>query len=102
MPLPQFPPEALQVLRIIRAEVPRPWELPIFGNDDVYFLRWDDCNDACPMGLHTQSTKPDPGFAYDFAGGRCSQTGVNEFGIWWDSIDEEDAPAAVDFVWKVA
>lgn len=105
MSLPKFPREGLQVLRIIRAEVPRPKELPVhFGSCG---LRWaknpphfsHNNTNCCPMGLHPKSVFPAPVASLAFAKGRCSMAGVVSFGYWWDSIKSHDAQAAVDFIW---
>ena len=96
MSLPKFPRHSLQVLRIIRAEVERPKELPS-RPEHGWALRWGR---HCPMGLHNSSTVPAPAQSRQFAGGRCSTQGVYEFWrSWWDDITPDQAQAAMDFIW---
>ena len=103
MPLPKFPRQALQVLRIIRAEVPRPEELPepIKMTDGHMSLRFVKSGKAsCPMGHHPKSEARCPVFARHFAAGRCKGDNVWSFARWWDSIPVGYAQAAIDFIWK--
>lgn len=90
--LPKFPRQSLQVLRIIRDEVPRPERLPT-GDCE---LRWGR---YCPMGLHDDSLKPSPAFPENFAGGRCKEGPVWRFAYWWDKIKTCYAQEGVDFIW---
>ena len=103
MSLPKFPRSALQVLRIIRAEVPRPEELP--ARYRYVALRWFIPDNAtghwncCPMGRHHKSTVPGPCASIHFADGRCAESSVLSFGHWWDEIGQSSAQEARDFVW---
>lgn len=109
MKLPKFPPQALQVLRIIRAEVPRPSGVPTWERlgDGNWALRWMrgyprsvvGCVGYCPMGLHPDSANHAPMYHWNFAGMRCGERGVRYFGAWFDSIARDQAQAAVDFIW---
>jgi len=94
--LPKFPRRALQVLRIIREDVPRPDSLPKGTYTCIDSLRWDG---YCPMGLHPDSTMRCPG-ASGFAGRRCDPRSVFVFGLWWDKHRESNAEEAVNFIWK--
>lgn len=107
MTLPKFPKQALQVLRIIRTEVPRNGKLPGVYSGNV--LRWIDppatwCfrRNCCPMGLHSSSTQSAPMVPVHFAGGRCHAPAVLAFAKWWDSIPTSLAQEAVDFIWGQA
>ena len=110
MTLPKFPRGALQVLRVIRADVPRPEKLPCSESES--HLRWPakrgtgyDGLDAeygvCPMGLHPESTCYRPTCTGSFADGRCADASVERFFCWWDRINPAYAAEAVDFVWPV-
>lgn len=96
MSLPKFPKQALQVLRIIRDDVPRPEELPN-GDERGDKLTW--CGLFCPMGLHPKSSSSLPSCSDQFANGQCAESSTAAFLEWWDGIEEEDAQAAVDFIW---
>ena len=96
MSLPKIPRKALQLLRIIRAEVPKPRELPLRPGGG-WALRWGSC---CPMGLHDDSSFDAPGSGHDFAGGRCATDSVLAFWSgWWERILPYQAQEAVDFIW---
>ena len=86
-----IPPECMPVVLVLRRDVPRPKDLPVFSYGRFRFRY------SCPMGLHKDSTKPCPGWSEQFANGECTHDEVVTFGKWWDS--QTDAAAAVDAVW---
>lgn len=101
MSLPKFPRNALQVLRAIRAEVPRPDTLPGYTRLNTYWLRWTatGCGGhICPMGLLPFSALGEPTQADDLQC-RFLDSSVRAFYEWWDSLTIIQAQEAVEFIW---
>lgn len=91
-----IPAAAMEVVRILRRDVPRPKELPKMDTN-LKYLRWPD--GECAAGLHPASKLKTPSLSYSFAHGECSDQAVYEFTKWWDHLALADAPAAMDLIW---
>ena len=90
-----MPPAAEKIAALIRAQVPRPAELP----ETWGALRFDR---RCPMGLLPGARQRLPAYEEDFCVGRAPGTDdeIKAFAYWWDR--QHDAAEAVDAVWGEA
>lgn len=96
-----IPEAAIPVRDLIRQYVPRPEELPVYGNDDdtlIPALRFGQC---CPLGMLPGAPEPTPSVLWmpslSPLLNDIQRESVREFYKWWDSLN--DARAAVDAVW---
>jgi hypothetical protein len=91
-----YPPECQAIIDAIRAEVPRPKELPRPTYDAHHGLGFGE-DGRSPLGLlmwDCAEPRPSVGIR-DF-----DPYAVAEFSLWWDWLD--DPQAAVDAVWGPA
>ena len=97
-----MPSAAAKIAAVIRAQVPRPAELPV-GMPNYEHLRWRK-NGRCPMGLLSGARTWCPTFERSFEPNESPGTDdeLQAFADWWDSLSESDAAAAVDAVWGEA
>ena len=96
MPLPDI---AKPVVEVLRRDVPRPAELPVFVRRGVGLRFRRKGTDAlcCPMGLHPKAVRADPFYYGDFP--ECWGDAIGCFGQWWDNVSLDDAQAAIDAIW---
>lgn len=93
-----IPKVAMNMVRIIREEVPRPEKLPRAHLGRLCFpLPGDALLSSCPMGLIPGANElpVTPGDLPDRISIRAAE--VKAFAQWWD--EQRDAAAAVEAVW---
>ena len=101
-----IPDDALEVVALLRRDVPRPIELPVMQwahmplvNSSQQVLRWSMWQNkwtCCPMGMHPCAKSPVPCSVWSWP--VCSSSmAIQVFADWWD--EQTDAEAAVQAIW---
>lgn len=94
-----IPKAAMQIVEILRRDVPRPEEVPCLEVILGYrVLRWGK-GGCCPLGVHPKATIPTPEDRESFPVKGATTRAIISFYRWWDR--ETDGLAAMDAIWPL-